>query len=64
MVTEIQRIGPAGQRHDPSTMGVTLSDAGVAQLYGDRFDRLREVKRRWDPENLFSGAHHIPPAAP
>ena len=62
VVAKIQQIGPAPERRDPSTVGVQLDDDGVARMYGDRFDRLREVKRRWDPENLFSGTHHIPPA--
>jgi FAD/FMN-containing dehydrogenase len=28
------------------------------------WDRLREVKRRYDPDDLFAGNHHIPPATP
>ena len=62
MVAKIQRIGPAPDRRDPSTVGVKLDHDGVARMYGERFDRLCEVKRRWDPENLFLGAHDIPPA--
>jgi hypothetical protein len=31
-------------------------------MYGDRIGRLRELKRRWDPDNLFPGNHNIPPA--
>jgi hypothetical protein len=26
-------------------------------------ERLRDVKRRYDPADLFVGNHHIPPAA-
>jgi FAD/FMN-containing dehydrogenase len=27
------------------------------------WDRLRDVKRRYDPADLFAGNHHVPPAA-
>ena len=62
VVADIQRIGPTAERRDPGTHGIPVDPAGVAQMYGDRFDRLREVKRRWDPHNLFVGAPNIPPA--
>jgi hypothetical protein len=26
------------------------------------WDRLRDVKRRYDPADLFAGNHHVPPA--
>jgi len=29
----------------------------------DVWARLREVKRRYDPADLFAGNHHVPPAA-
>jgi FAD/FMN-containing dehydrogenase len=31
---------------------------------GRTWDRLRQVKARYDPMNLFDGNHNIPPAAP
>jgi len=35
----------------------------VAACYPtDTFARLREIKRRWDPHNLFRHNHNIPPA--
>jgi FAD/FMN-containing dehydrogenase len=30
--------------------------------YGENWDRLRELKRRYDPDNLFHLNHNIPPA--
>lgn len=36
----------------------------VAAAFGDEaFGRLREVKRRYDPQNLLRFNHNIPPAA-
>lgn len=34
----------------------------VPSAYGDNYERLRELKRAWDPENLFRSNHNIPPA--
>jgi hypothetical protein len=43
-----------------------LMDEGEARVraaYGDdRFDRLRALKREWDPENFFRLNQNIPPA--
>jgi FAD/FMN-containing dehydrogenase len=33
----------------------------VKAAYGPNYDRLVEVKRKYDPENLFRGNHNIPP---
>lgn len=35
----------------------------VASAYGSNFERLREIKRRVDPGNLFRVNHNIPPEA-
>jgi FAD/FMN-containing dehydrogenase len=60
---DIWRIGPAVDRAAPNTVAVPLDLDGVARLYGDRFERLRELKRQWDPDNVFAGNHNIPPAS-
>ena len=43
-----------------------LGDEGPARLRaaypGATWERLREVKARYDPTNLFRGNHNIPPA--
>lgn len=33
----------------------------VSAAYGDNFDRLQEVKRKYDPDNFFRLNHNIPP---
>jgi hypothetical protein len=59
---DICRIGPAVDSARPNTVAVPLDLDGVGRLYGDRFERLRQLKRCWDPDNVFAGGHNIPPA--
>jgi FAD/FMN-containing dehydrogenase len=35
----------------------------IREAYGPNLARLRELKRKWDPENLFRGNHNILPAS-
>lgn len=37
--------------------------ARVKSAYGANYERLQDIKRRYDPENLFRMNHNIPPAA-
>ena len=42
-----------------------LDEQGADQVraaYGEHWDRLAALKRRWDPENLFRMNHNVPPA--
>ena len=34
----------------------------LRDAYGSNLDRLREIKARYDPDNLFQGLLNIPPA--
>jgi Berberine and berberine like len=33
----------------------------VKAAYGSNYDRLVQLKRKWDPENLFRTNHNISP---
>lgn len=37
-------------------------DERIPAAYGDNYSRLAELKRRWDPSNLFQGNYNIPPS--
>ena len=34
----------------------------IPAAYGTNYQRLVELKRRWDPVNLFSSNYNIPPS--
>jgi FAD/FMN-containing dehydrogenase len=36
--------------------------ARVASVYGPNYERLRDLKSKYDPDNLFRMNHNIPPA--
>ena len=59
---EIRKVGSTVERLHPNMIGADLDPEGVAAIYGDRFERLRSLKHRWDPDNVFRGSHNIPPA--
>lgn len=43
-----------------------MDDEGESRLratYGDNYERLRKIKAKYDPENLFRVNHNIRPAA-
>lgn len=60
-VADIRKIGPTVDRHHPNMIGADLAPEDVAAIYGDRYQRLRSLKARWDPDNVFRGSHNIPP---
>jgi len=53
--------------HPHSTGGIYVNNLGdeggdrVRAVYGDNYDRLVEVKRRYDPGNLFRYNQNIRP---
>lgn len=36
-------------------------EASVRAAFGDNYDRLAELKRKWDPENVFSSTQNVTP---
>jgi FAD/FMN-containing dehydrogenase len=43
-------------------MGAEDADAIRGAYPAATYARLRELKRRYDPDNVFRGNHNIPPA--
>jgi FAD/FMN-containing dehydrogenase len=42
-------------------LGDDQRDAAISAAYGPNYDRLREVKRRYDPDNVFHRNHNVTP---
>lgn len=58
-----ERLAPtAAASHTLNFLGTTNADGVVRRCYGDaHYDRLRELKARYDPANTFRFNHNIPP---
>ena len=41
----------------------TDEETRIPDAYGDNYERLVEIKRKWDPDNLFRSNHNIGPSS-
>lgn len=58
LLEEVSRHGTGGEFVSLQT---DTGEERVRAAYGDNFDRLVEIKRIWDPENLFDQNQNIEP---
>ncbi len=58
----IQEKGLTADTFEPSYLGSDPAPDRMERMYRGRFDRLRRLKREWDPDNLFHSNVDIPPA--
>ena len=42
-------------------LGDDQAEDAIRAAYGPNFERLREIKRRYDPDNVFHLNHNIAP---
>ena len=53
-----------GHDHSPAAFIVYLisHDRPIAAYGRDNYERLREIKRAWEPDDVFRAHGHVPPA--
>ena len=60
-----QRVHDAMTPHATGGVYVNVLGDGEASriraAYGENWDRLVELKRRWDPDNVLRTNHNVPP---
>jgi len=63
VLSDLVGTGLLTDRVTPSYVGLIPPDAGrVAGIYGNAIDRLRHLKAKWDPKNVFCNNVNIIPA--
>ena len=56
--TFFDAVAPFGAGAYVNYLGDDESDR-LGEVYGDNYARLLEIKRKWDPDNLFRLNHNI-----
>ena len=54
-----ERVGAGMYANFPG--GDEPTEASARRIYGEHYDRLADVKSRWDPKNLFRATQNVPP---
>jgi FAD/FMN-containing dehydrogenase len=70
-ITNIEWARSAWQRMRSFSTGGTYinflteeeGDSRIRSAYGDNYERLASIKRRWDPDNFFHANKNILPAS-
>jgi FAD/FMN-containing dehydrogenase len=57
----IRPFGPGGEYVNDLGLEIDEGNAKLRQAYGAHYDRLVEIKNKYDPENVFHHNQNIPP---